>query len=136
MRYLDTNIFIRYLTNDHPIMSPAAAALFASIADEKEGVIVLESTVAEVVYVLSSPRFYDISILELRDRLTVLLSTRGIVMEHKARCLRALDLCATYPVLNFGDAIVAAAAEEQPERGVYSYDRGFDRVEGVRRVEP
>src|SRR5262245_45183198 len=136
MRYLDANVFVRYITRDEPEMSVATAQFFKSVAGGDEEVLLLEATVAEIVYVLRSQRLYNLPNVEVRDRLSALVSERGILMEHKDRCLRALDLYASHPDLKFGDALLAAAVEEQPDHEVYSYDRGFDRIEGIRRVEP
>jgi len=136
MKYLDTNVFVRFLTADQPEMTRVSASLFARIARSEEEVAVLEATVAEVVYVLSAPRFYNVPHGEIRDRLQALLSERGILMEHKGRCLRALDLFVAHRQLNFGDALLAAAVEDEPEATLYSFDRGFDRVEGITRIEP
>lgn len=136
MRYVDANVFIRLITRDEPAMTRSAATLFRRIELGEEEVAALEATVAEVCYVLGSRALYGLPPGEIRDRLHFLLSYRGVQMEDKARCLRALDLYATYSRLSFADALIAAAVEETPEREIYSYDRGFDGVAGVVRVEP
>jgi predicted nucleic acid-binding protein len=117
-------------------MATACHALFRRIDEGFEEVTVLDSTVAEVVYVLSSRALYGQPRDAIRNRLSVLLSIRGVRVENRARCLRALDIWVGNRLLNFGDTLLAAAAQEANEAEIYSYDRGFDRVEGVRRVEP
>jgi predicted nucleic acid-binding protein len=43
---------------------------------------------------------------------------------------------ATNPSLGFEDALAAAYVEIEALDGIYSYDRGFDRIAGVKRFEP
>jgi predicted nucleic acid-binding protein len=47
-----------------------------------------------------------------------------------------LDLYASTPAVDFGDALVVAHMEEAGNDDLLSYDRNFDRVAGVRRSEP
>ncbi|MPZ48264.1 MAG: PIN domain-containing protein [Dehalococcoidia bacterium] len=136
MRYLDTNVFVRHLTADDARMSPAARELFRKVERGEEDVAVLEATIAEVVYVLSSRTLYALTRANIRERVRALLVQRGLHMEDKSRCLRALDVYATYRGLNFGDALIVAAALAESPHEVYSFDRGFDAVAGVGRVEP
>ena len=91
---------------------------------------------AEVVYVLSSRVLYGFSRQEVHTKLGYLLSLPGIVVENKSRCVRALDLYVEQNRLSYVDALVAAAAMEQAPSEVYSFDRGFDRIEGLTRLEP
>jgi predicted nucleic acid-binding protein len=136
VRYLDANIFIRGLTQDEPGMSRAALELFQRIEDGHEDVAVLDATVAEVVYVLGSTSLYNQSRVTIRDALTQLLVYRNVRMDNKPRCLRALDTYAAISSAKFADALVASAAIEEPEHQVYSFDRGFDWIAGITRVEP
>jgi predicted nucleic acid-binding protein len=57
-------------------------------------------------------------------------------MENRARCLGALDLYVQERRLSFVDALVAVAAMAQTPSEVYSFDQGFDQIDGVTRVEP
>lgn len=134
MRYLDANFFVRGLTQDEPGMSRAALELFRRIEQGREDVRVLEASVAEVVYVLASRALYALPRSSIREHLGYLLSYRSVHMDSKARCLRALDLYASISSINFADALVAAAALEEAQPEVYSFDAGLDRVPGVRRV--
>lgn len=136
MRYLDANVFIRYATEDDIEKALAAQQLFNRVARGEERVALLEVTVAEVVFVLGSKALYAMSHQDIADRLRALLTHRNVQMSHKGRCLHALDLFAEHQSLSFGDAMICAAALDEDEAEVYSYDRGFDRVPGVTRLEP
>jgi predicted nucleic acid-binding protein len=117
-------------------MSPAALGLFQRIGSGTEQVAVLDATIAEVVYVLSSRSLYGLPRADIRDRLQSLLAYRDLQVENRMRCLAALDLYVRHPALSFGDALIAAAVQDEDPYELYSYDRDFDRVEGVVRVEP
>jgi predicted nucleic acid-binding protein len=136
VRLLDANVIVRVLTNDVPAMADAARILFDRIEAGEEEVKLLEATVAEVVYVLGSRANYNRSREWITDRLISLLAITGFRMEHKSRCVHALELFAATRAISFADALVAAAALEQSPSEVYSFDQGFDRVEGITRLEP
>lgn len=93
--------------------------------------------VTEVVYVLSSPRApYRLSHEDVRARLVPLLTLRGLKLSQKRLYLRALDLYASSPFLDFEDAVALAHMERTGIKEFLSYDRDFDRVAGITRVEP
>jgi predicted nucleic acid-binding protein len=117
-------------------MAEAARALLERVAVGDEEVEVLEATVAEIVYVLGSRAWYNRSRDWIAERLISLLAMNGFHIEHKARCLHALELFAATRAVSFADALIAAAALEQWPPEVYSFDRGLDRIEGVTRLEP
>ena len=56
MRFLDTNVILRYLTRDDEEKAQACFRLFQRVNQGEEELFTCESIVAEVVYVLSSTR--------------------------------------------------------------------------------
>jgi predicted nucleic acid-binding protein len=64
-----------------------------------------------------------------------LLSLPGLKLAHRKTYLRALEIHAGYPV-DFEDAMIVAHVERQGETNLYSYDRDFDQVSGIIRIEP
>ena len=128
MRLVDANVFIRALTEDVPEMSGPAQDLLERVRTGAEAVEVLESTVAEVVYVLGSRNLYSRTREWISDRLLFVLNLEGLHMEHKSRCQRALSLYAQDRNVSIADALVAFAAMDGPTGEVYSFDHGFDRV--------
>jgi predicted nucleic acid-binding protein len=136
MRYIDASIFVRYITQDEPRMARSAMRLFEKVDNGEDEVAVLESTIAEVVYVLASARTYALSAEEIRDRLQPLLLFEGLRMDNKSRCLRALEINAAERAISFADALVSSAALDESGAEVYSFDRDFDRIAGITRIEP
>jgi predicted nucleic acid-binding protein len=136
MRFLDANIFVRYLALDEPTMSEASRTLLRSIASGQEQARVLDATIAEVVHVLGSRRLYGMDRGEIAERMQALLAFRSIQMTDKSRCLHALRLYGSYPFLDFADALLSAATLDEEPHEVWSFDRDFDRVAGITRLEP
>jgi hypothetical protein len=57
-------------------------------------------------------------------------------LPNKRLYLRALDVFATHPGLGFEDAPPVAIVGRTPPAELYSYDRDFDGVPGITRIEP
>jgi uncharacterized protein len=136
VRFLDTNVFIRYLTRDDEKKAAACFELFQRVKRGAEQVTTCEAIVTEVVYVLSSRATYSLSHAEVRARLLPLLGLRGLKLPNKRVYQRALDIYVDQPALDFEDALLGAHMQRTKWRELYSYDRDFDRVTEVRRVEP
>lgn len=137
MRFLDTNIILRYLTRDDETKAEACRRLFQQAQRGAEELLTCEAIVTEVVYVLSSPRGpYRLSHEEIRARLVPILTLRGLRLPQKRGYIRALDLYATSPFLDIEDALAVAHMERQGLSEIVSYDRDFDLVADVQRVEP
>lgn len=140
MRPLDANIFLRALvqptTPQGHARHQASAALFRRAARGSELVTTCEAVLAEVLYVLTSPRQYGLSHQDASARVRPLLRLRGLHLPHKRSYLRALDLFDAHPHLDFEDAVQVAHLERSGQQELYSYDTDFDAVSGVRRLEP
>ena len=96
MPLVDANIILRYLLNDHPVMSPKAKETIIG------GVETTAEVLAEVVYVLKS--VYKV------DRLSISASLESFVQEvtvpHKAAVLYACRLFGIRS-LDFVDCLLA-----------------------------
>jgi predicted nucleic acid-binding protein len=135
MQFIDANVFIRHLTRDDPKKAQACLELFQQAQKKEITLITSESVIAEVVYVLSSKRLYNLPREEIRKLLYPLLSLPGLKLTNRKTHLHALDLYATYP-LDFEDALTVAQMKRRKISEIYSYDRHFDQVAGITRLEP
>lgn len=133
-RLLDANIFLRHLMQDHSTHSPAARALFERIAAGEERCWTTPVVLAEVVWVLSGA-VYSLGRAAIRDALSGLLAMPDIAIEDRGAVLSGLDLYADSSI-DFIDAYHAALLLEQDSPELYSFDRDFDRIPGLRRLEP
>lgn len=136
MRLLDTNIVVRYLTGDDPTKAAASFALLQRVARGEERVRLCEAHLTEVVYILSSRAHYGLSHEEIRQRLIPIINLRGLHLPRKKLYRRALDVYALHSTLDFEDALAVAYMEADGLTELYSYDRDFDRVPTVTRIEP
>jgi predicted nucleic acid-binding protein len=136
LRFIDTNVFIRQIAQDDREKAAASEEFFRRLESDNEEALTSEMVVGEVVYVLSARGHYDFPRTEIRDRLMPILVIPRLRLPAKEAVLRALSLYVQYPVLDFEDALSVAHMEAAGITEIVSYDRGFDRVEGVVRVEP
>lgn len=134
-RFLDTNILVRHLTRDDEEKAQACRALLLRVERGEEIVVTSELVISETVFVLQSPRQYGLSRQRIRALLEPLIGLRSLRLSRKALCIRAFDLYCQHNV-SFTDAYNAAYMEARGLSEVYSYDTDFDRVGGIRRVEP
>jgi len=135
MQFIDANVFIRHLTRDDPEKAQACFDLLQRAERREITLTTSESVITEVVYVLSSKQIYNLPREQIRALLYPLLSLPGLNLPHRGMYLRALDLYATYRI-DFEDAIIVAQMERQKITELYSYDRDFDDVAGITRLEP
>lgn len=137
MRFLDTNIILRYLTRDDEAKARACFELLQKVKAGSEEVFTSEAIITEVVYVLSSKRGpYHLGHEDIRARLVPILMLRGLKLYQKRLYLRALEVYASFPFLDIEDAIAAAHMEKHGIREILSYDTDFDRLPSLKRVEP
>ena len=88
--FLDTNIPLRHLTQDHPEHSPKATAYLARIERGELQVRTADTVVFETVFTLQ--RFYRQPKQAIRDVLLPLIELPGIVLPGKRRFQKVFDL--------------------------------------------
>ncbi len=133
--FLDTNIFIRYLTQDDPQKAARAYALLQRIEQGAQRATTTEAVLTEIVYVLSSKRLYNVPRPVIRQRLVDLLTLKGLRLRNKGVYRRALDLYAS-TTLDFEDCIIVGQMEHASLTRLASFDTGFDSIPSITRVEP
>ncbi len=129
---IDANVILRFLLRDVEELALKAAAIIHAVQQGQATVVCDPVTLAEVVYVLSSQ--YDVPNERISDGLIELLHYDSLVMLHKSRYVVALRLFAE-GVPHFGDACACAAALEECDGRLYSFDRKLSAVPGIRRQE-
>jgi predicted nucleic acid-binding protein len=132
--FVDTNVFIRLLTNDDQKKFERCLDLFERAEQGHERLVTSESVVAEIVYVLSS-QISRVARPQIAQALRPVLENRGLTIEHKQAVLAALDLYES-STLDFEDCLSVAHVNRLALDSIISYDRDFDRVAKVRRREP
>lgn len=139
MAYIDTNIIIRYLTKDDPEKAEKAYSLFQMVSSGKLVITVAEAVIAEVIYVLSSKRLYNLPRANIVKRLMPIIFLKGLHIgcrpTDKTIYAQALDIYAK-TTLDFTDAIIVAKLQQEDEKIVYSFDSDYDRFPDIIRKEP
>lgn len=133
--FLDADVIVRLLTNDDPHKQERAAALFGQVEKGQLRLTTPVTTIADTVYVLSSPRLYHLPRSEIAALLTPLVRLPHFKIKNRRAVLKALELYSGTH-LDFGDALIAASMLGTKSQMVYSYDVDFDHVEGITRKEP
>ncbi|MEI6222893.1 MAG: PIN domain-containing protein [bacterium] len=135
MFFLDTNIIIRVLTRDDPLKAEYCFQLLKQAERKEITLVSSEAVFAETVFVLGSKKLYNLSADAIREALYPILSLPNLKIPHKKVLLRALDL---FPSTNldFEDTLAIAWMEELGINAIYSYDKGFDKIPTVTRLEP
>ncbi len=137
MRFLDTNVILRYLTRDDEVKAEACYQLFERASRGEEILVTCEAIVAEVVYVLSSPRAgYQLNRRDIAARLFPILSLRGLKLPQKHLYIDALNIYASSAALDFEDALAIAHMKHQGITEIISYDKDFDNIIDIQRLEP
>jgi predicted nucleic acid-binding protein len=136
MRFLDTNIILRAITIDDPIKTHACAQLFLRVRRREEQLETSQSVIAESVYVLSSPRWYNLPRAEIVAKLRPIIALRGLKLSQKRIIIHALLIYYQYPHLDFEDALSVALMQHDELTKLVSYDTDFDAIPGITREEP
>lgn len=134
-RFLDTNIFLRYLTGDDAQRAPDCLALFRAIEEGQSTVWTTDLVLAEIVFVLSSKRTYNLDRETIGGMLLPLIGLAGLKLPNKGLYERVFELYTSLPI-DYIDAYHVALMERREEWEVYSYDAHFDLIPRIRRREP
>ncbi len=130
---IDANIFVRHVRQDHADHSPRATRYFLRIRRAELVARTDALVLSETVYVLQS--VYKMSKTDIAQALLTLVNLPGLKIPAKARLRRVSDWYVRYN-LSFVDAYLAVLTRDQKLPALVSFDRNYDRVPGVARVEP
>ncbi len=133
--FVDTDVIIRLLTGDDPQKQAAAVVLFEQVERGQATVAAPDTVIADAVYVLASPRLYHLPRAQVSQLLATLVRLPNFRVSNRQAVLRALELYAATN-LDFGDVFLVASMEQAGADVIYSYDKGFDKLQGITRHEP
>ncbi len=103
----DTNTIVRYLVNDDPDLYAKARQFFDKVKDGEARAVVLESVIAECVYVLT--KTYRVPRDRAAGSLTDILRYKGIANDDRQVLIQALSLFSEQG-LDIVDCILCARA--------------------------
>lgn len=132
--FVDTNLFIRYLTNDDPVKADRVEQLLDQAANGTVALVTTEMVIAEIVWVLES--FYGLSPSNIAPLIRGILATPGLEVINGPQLRRALELYEGEGI-DFIDGYIAAVMEKHNIDELYSYDRKhISRLKRIARKEP
>jgi predicted nucleic-acid-binding protein len=132
--FADTNLFLRYLTNDVPAQADAVERLLQRASDGEIVLVINSLVVAEIVWTLES--YYGLTRDSVKDKVLAILNTPGIETAEGDLLLQAIFWYADKNI-DFIDACNAAWMLAQGLETTYTFDRKhFSRIEGIRARAP
>jgi predicted nucleic acid-binding protein len=132
--FLDTNVIVRFLTDDERLAARARAILERAGRGELT-LYLTEAVVVDVAYLLTSKRLYDLPRSAVAASLRRFLTLKGLRVPQRQAYLRALDLWLDAVAgVDFTDALLVAQMERMNVPAIASFDRDFDRFPQVSRL--
>lgn len=128
--FADTNLFLRYLTNDVPAQADAVEKLLRHAADGEIVLVINSLVIAQIVWTLES--YYGLSRNGIKDKVLAILNTPGLEAAEGDLLLEAIFWYADKNI-DFIDAFNAAWMFADGLETTYTFDRKhFSRIEGMR----
>lgn len=127
---LDTNVLVRYVTQDDPIQSAKASDLIESLTTLSPGFVSLVSVV-ELVWVLQS--CYRSAKSDVVVVLETLLRTRELTIEHAETLWQALRRF-TASKADFADCLIERCAHAAGCEYTATFDLNAAKAAGMKRL--
>ncbi len=118
--FADTNLFLRYLTNDVPAQADQVDKLLRRAGSGELVLVTSAMVIAEIVWTMES--FYELPREEIQASVFAILNTPGLEVESKDLILQAI-VWYTENKVDFIDAYNAAWLLAEEMRIAYNFDR-------------
>ena len=123
---IDTNVILRYLLGDHVKFSQKAEDFMLEVSKGVKKAEILDIVVVECIYVME--KFYNVPKSVIVDKLSKILNFSGIINPDRSKILKALF---QYEKSNIDIVDCILASQSSLERVVVSFDKDFEKLEGV-----
>jgi uncharacterized protein len=132
--FVDTNVFLRFLTNDVPEQAESVESLLRQAAAGKIALATNAMVIAELVWVLES--HYRLARREVQERAMAVVYIEGLLLPELEAVTDALVAYVEANV-DFIDAYNASWMRQQGIRRVYTFDKNhYSRLEGLEVLTP
>ena len=132
-KFVDTNIFLRYLTKDDPSKYEKCKDIFRMAMAGKIALATSGMVIAELIWTLLS--YYKVTKADVVGMVSIIVNTENLYIPDKDIITDALVLYGRKNI-DYIDAYNAVCMKHYDYDEIYSYDRDFDSVESVKREEP
>lgn len=127
--FVDTNLFLRYLTNDVPEQADAVEELLHKAAAGNVTLVTSSVVMAEIVWTLES--FYQLERKDIREKIVAILNTAGLTVIEGDLVLQAITGYVEKNV-DFIDAYNVAWMLSHGITEAYTFNRKhFNRFDGI-----
>ena len=127
--FADTNLFLRYLTNDIPAQADLVESLLHRAAKGKINLVTTSMVIAEIVWTLES--YYELDKKEIQTMILGILNTDGLEVINSDLILQAI-VHYTDKNVDFIDAFNAAWMVKNDVDKIYTFDqKHFNRFDGI-----
>ena len=131
---IDTNLLVRYLTDDEPQKAKAVDALLNSAGKGEIKILIPSIVIAELVWVLES--FYKMTADDITGLVEAILNTPGVDTQDKSVIKASLKLYRSKKIDLIDAWIIEFAKFKGPNR-IYTFDKKhFRDAEEVEVVSP
>ncbi len=133
IKFVDTNLFLRYLTKDDPSKYESCRTLFKDAIEGKIALATSGMVIAELIWTLLS--YYKVPKAEVIEKISIIVATDKLFIPDKEIISDALLL---YGIKNIDyiDAYNVVLMRSHDLKSIYSYDEDFNAIEGIKREEP
>jgi predicted nucleic-acid-binding protein len=132
--FVDTNLFVRYLTDDDTEKADRVEALLGEASEGRVRLVTADLVLVELIWVLESS--YDLKPGGIAPMIRSILATPGMEVINGALLARALDHYEGKNV-DIVDGYIAALMEKLNITDVYSFDRKhLSRLKSLKQIEP
>jgi predicted nucleic-acid-binding protein len=132
--FVDTNLFVRYLTDDDAEKADRVEALLGEASEGKVRLVTADLVLVELIWVLESS--YDMKPREITPMIRAILATPGLEVINGALMAKALDHYESQNI-DIVDGYIAALTEKMNITDIYSFDRKhLSRIDSLKRIEP
>ncbi|MEC4686611.1 MAG: PIN domain-containing protein [Nitrospirota bacterium] len=132
-KFIDTNIFLRYLTRDDPSKYDKCNSLFKKAIEGKIALVTSGMVIAELVWTLSS--YYRVPKADVIEKISIIVSTESLYIPDRDIIADALVLYSRKNI-DYIDAYNAIFMKNHGVSEIYSYDEDFNAIKGIKREEP
>ncbi|MEW6410646.1 MAG: PIN domain-containing protein [Nitrospirota bacterium] len=120
----DTNTIVRYLVKDDLVLYAKAKGFFDKVKNGGEKAVILESVIAECIYVLT--KIYNVPKDKASNSLIDILRYKGITNDDRKELIRALTLFSEQGI-DVVDCILCAKAVSSGDN-LFSFDEELNKV--------
>ena len=120
----DTNTIVRYLVKDNLSLYAKAESFFDQVRNGSVGAVILESVIAECIYVLT--KIYNVPKEKAAESLINILRYKGIYNEDRNELIRALTLFSERNI-DIVDCILCEKATAA-KASLFSFDTELNKI--------